>query len=72
MLVAIDRVDVNVGVPVVGFKVAVGQEVPHDGPVTAVVRLIELLVPLTSEAVTVAVVLCPWSMAAPVGLTDNE
>ena len=54
-VVVIDRVEVNVGVPVVVPSVATGQlGAVQAGPVTVVLRVILLEVPCESVALTVA------------------
>jgi len=69
--VVIDKVDVNVGVPVAVPRVATGQLGLHAGPVTVVLRVMLLEVPWTSVAVTVAVVLFVWITLADDGLTPK-
>ena len=69
--VVIDKVDVNVGVPVAVPRVATGQLGLHAGPVTVVLRVMLLEVPWTSVAVTVAVVLFVWMTVALPGLTPK-
>jgi len=70
--VVIDKVDVNVGVPVAVPSVATGQlGAVHAGPVTVVLRVMLLDVPWTSVAVTVAVVLFVWITLADDGLTPR-
>jgi len=65
-----ERVDVKVGVPVAVPSVATGQlGAVQAGPVTVVLRLILLEVPVWRVAVTVAVALRVWTIVALDGLT---
>jgi len=70
--VVIDRVELNVGVPVAVPSVATGQlGAVQAGPVTAVVKVILLEVPWTKVAVTVAEELPVWMTVALPGLTPK-
>ena len=72
VVVVIERVDENVGVPVAVPSVATGQlGAVHTGPVTVVESVIDRLVPPFRVAVTVAEALLPCTTAADVGLTDK-
>ena len=72
MVVVIDRVEVNDGVPVAVPSVATGQlGAVHAGPVTTVDSVTLLEVPWTSVAVTVAEVPLPCITVAAFGLTDR-
>ena len=66
----IDRVEVNVGVPVAVPSVATGQlGAVQAGPVTVVLRVMLLEVPVWRVAVTIAEVLPVWMTLALFGLT---
>src|SRR2546425_1224878 len=70
--VVIDKVDVNVGVPVAVPSVATGQlGAVHAGPVTAVVNVTLLEMPCTKVAVTIAEELPVWMTVALPGLTPK-
>ena len=72
VVVVIDSVEVNVGVPVAVPRVATGQlGAVHAVPVTVVDKVMLLEVPCTSVAVTVAEALPPALMLMLLGLTDR-
>ena len=64
----IDNVEVNVGIPVAGFRLATGQLGLHAGPVTVVDNVTLCVEPEVNEAVTVADVPLPWVTLALLGL----
>jgi len=69
--VVIDNVEVNVGIPVAGFRLATGQLGLHAGPITVVDNVTLCVEPDVNVAVTVAEVPLPCVTVAALGLTDK-